>query len=72
MKVTQIILVVILTAILCIFVGMAVQNNVTDPSMRIIIFGFVILSWILLVISIDLYTTLTSLRNDMSTHMSCN
>ena len=72
MKVTQIILVVILTAILCIFVGMAVQNNVTDPSMRIIIFGFVILSWILLVISIDLYTTLASLRNDMSTHMSCN
>jgi urea transporter len=70
MKVTQIILVVILTAILCIFVGMAVQNNVTDPSMRVIIFGFVILSWVLLVISVDLYTTLASLRNDMATH--CN
>jgi hypothetical protein len=70
MKVTQVILVVILTAILCIFVGMTVQTNVTDPSMRVIIFGFVIISWVLLVISVDLYTMLASLRNDMATH--CN
>ena len=72
MKISQIILVLVLTAIICIFVGMSVQSNVADPLTRFIVFGFTILSWILLVISIDLYTQLYQLRNDMNTYMACN
>jgi len=72
MKVSQTILVVLLTAILCVFVGMVVQNNIEDNTMRVVVFAFTLLSWVFLVVTIDLYTSIAQLRNDMNSYLPCN
>ena len=72
MKVSQIIQVVIITAVLSAFVGMMLQNHVKDPVMRIVVFGLTMLSWVFLVVSIDLYSKVQQQQEDMATYMKCN
>jgi uncharacterized membrane protein YfcA len=72
MKVSQIILVILLTAILSIFLGMITQNYIEDQTMRVITFSFTLYIWIFIVVIVDLYTMQQNLKNDVSTYMKCN
>ena len=61
-----------LTAVISIFIGIITTTQFPDDKkMRIIIFGFVIIPWILIVTVSDLYIELTRLRTDMNSHMKC-
>ena len=72
MKVSQIILVILLTAILSIFLGMITQNYIEDQTMRVITFSFTLYIWIFIVVIVDLYTMQKNKKNDVSTYMKCN
>jgi len=72
MKVSQIILVILLTAILSIFLGMITQNYIEDQTLRVITFSFTLYIWIFIVVIVDLYTMQQNLKNDVSTYMKCN
>lgn len=72
MKVSQILLVILLTAILSIFLGMILQNNIEKTEMRVIIFSMTLLSWVFVIVTIDLYTITQNLQKDMTTYMKCN
>ena len=72
MKVSQILLVVLLTAILSIFLGMILQNNVEKTEMKVIIFSITILSWVFLIVTVDLYTITQQRQKDMTSYMKCN
>jgi hypothetical protein len=76
MKIQQTIIIIMLTAIICVFLGIVLENvgeNLVDIKSlyKIVIFGFVLLTWIVLVTLLDLYMSNTSLRKDMNTYMSC-
>ena len=72
MEIQQAIIVVMLTAVICIFVGIITTTQFPDDKMmRIVTFGFVVIPWILIVTVSDLYIELTRLRTDMNTHMKC-
>jgi hypothetical protein len=80
MQIQQAIIIVMLTAVICIFVGMISQSLYPDVTPddpipkfgRILIFGFVIIPWVLIVTVSDLYIEHSKLRQDMSTYMKCN
>jgi len=82
MEIQQSIIVIMLTAIICIFVGMISQSMFpntggTDVSTlvpklaRIMILGFVLLPWLFIVCITDLYISLSKLKQDMATYMTC-
>jgi energy-converting hydrogenase Eha subunit C len=75
MKIQQAIIVIMLTAIICVFLGLVLDNvgDVTSiaPLYKIVMFGFVLMGWIMLITITDLYMTVSSLRTDMNTHMPC-
>lgn len=72
MEIQQAIIVVMLTAVIFIFVGITTMSRFPeDSTMRIMIFGFVVIPWIVIVTVSDLYIEVTKLRTDMNTHMSC-
>ena len=72
MEIQQAIIIVMLTAVISIFIGIITTTQFPDDKkMRIIIFGFVIIPWILIVTVSDLYIELTRLRTDMNSHMKC-
>ena len=82
MKIQQAIIVVMLTAVVCIFVGMISQSmypdgmapdaNAVPKFARILIFGFVLIPWIVIVCTADLYMENYRLRQDMNTYMKCS
>ena len=82
MEIQQAIIVVMLTAVICIFIGMITQSlypdgqelggNAIPKFARILIFGFVIIPWVLIVTVCDLYIENNKLRQDMNTYMKCN
>lgn len=81
MEIQQAIIIVMLTAVICIFIGMITQSlypdqdsgdNAVNKFARILIFGFVIIPWILIVTVCDLYIENNKLRQDMNTYMKCN
>ena len=65
MEIQQAIIIVMLTAVICIFIGMITQSlypdgkelggNSVPKFARILIFGFVIIPWVLIVTVCDLY-----------------
>ena len=76
MDVQQAIIVVMLTAVICIFVSMIIRSvypsdSQLDKLARIMVLGFVLLPWIMLVTTTDLYVENNRLRQDMTTYMSC-
>lgn len=72
MKVSQILLVVFLTAILSIFIGMILQNNVEKTEMKVLIFSITIMTWIFLIVTVDLYSITQQQQKDISSYMKCN
>jgi hypothetical protein len=76
MKIQQTIIIIMLTAIICVFLGIVLENvgeNLIDIKSlyKIVIFGFVLLTWIVLITLLDLYMSNNSLKKDMNTYMSC-
>ena len=72
MEIQQSIIVVMLTAVICIFVGIITTTQFpNDKMMRIVVFGFVVIPWIMIVTVSDLYIEVTRLRTDMNSHMKC-
>ena len=60
MEIQQAIIVVMLTAVICIFVSMMIKSvypndTPTDKLARIMVLGFVVIPWVLLVCTTDLY-----------------
>ena len=76
MKIQQAIIVIMLTAIICVFLGLVLDNvkEVTSvvPLYKIVMFGFILLGWIMLITITDMYMSLSTLRTDMNTHMPCS
>jgi hypothetical protein len=76
MEIQQAIIVVMLTAVICIFVSMMIKSvypndTPTDKLARIMVLGFVVIPWVLLVCTTDLYVENYRLRQDMTTYMAC-
>ena len=70
MQIQSILIIIIATAILSVVLGMTVTME--DKFKRVMIYIFVIFTWIFVVITIDLYMTIAKMRQDMATYMTCN
>ena len=82
MEIQQTIIVIMLTAIICIFVGMISQSmfpntggadvsTLVPKLARIMILGFVLLPWLFIVCITDLYISQSKFNQDMTTYMTC-
>lgn len=79
MEIQQAIIVVMLTAVICIFIGMISQSLYPDgvelgaghsaKMSRIMVFGFVLIPWVLVVTITDLYMENARLKQDMTEYM---
>ena len=69
MEIQQIVLVIFLTAVICLFVGIMILRSMPNSSSyeKITVTGFVILPWIMLVVSTDLYINLINIRKEVTT-----
>ena len=69
MEVQQVVLVIFLTSIICLFVGIMILRSMPNASSyeKLTITGFVILPWIMLVIFSDIYIAIFKLRKDITT-----
>ena len=83
MQIQQAIIVIMLPAVICIFVGMITQSLFpSDGTMdvtklfptfaRTSILGFVLIPWVIIVCVTDLYIGQSRLQQDMATYMACN
>lgn len=81
MNVQQAIIVVMLTAVISIFiamVAMSVYPDTNDASKpfnklaRTVMFGFVLIPWVIIVCLTDLYMQIASLKHDVTQNMSCS
>ena len=84
MEIQQAIIVIMLTAVICIFVAMVSMSMYPDSTemeqkmpgfnklARTVLFGFVIIPWIMIVCLTDLYMEQAKLRHDMTENMSCS
>lgn len=82
MEIQQAIIVIMLTAVICIFVAMVAMSMYPDKGeesvagfnklARTVLFGFVLLPWILIVCLTDLYMEQARMRHDLTENMSCN
>jgi hypothetical protein len=80
MEIQQAIIIVMLTAVICIFIGMISQSLYPDGTAlpaeqinklsRIMIFGFVLIPWILIVTVTDLYLENARLKQNMTQYMT--
>ena len=80
MEIQQAIIVVMLTAVICIFIGMITQSLYPDGAKledgqlskisRIMVFGFVLIPWILIVTITDLYLENAKLKQNMTQYMT--
>lgn len=83
MEIQQAIIVIMLTAVICIFVAMVSMSMYPDSTeidknmpgfnklARTVLFGFVIIPWIMIVCLTDLYIEQAKFRHDMTVNMSC-
>jgi hypothetical protein len=80
MNIQQAIIVIMLTSVICIFVAMVSMSIYPDKESaekgfnklaRTVLFGFVLVPWIMIVCLTDLYMEQASLRHDMTENMSC-
>ena len=80
MQIQQAIIVIMLTAVVCIFVGMISQSMFPDGAndhglariTRVVIFGFVLLPWVFVITITDLYISQARLTQDVATYMKCS
>jgi len=81
MNVQQAIIVIMLTAVISIFIAMVTMSVYPDKDdslkafnklARTVMFGFVLIPWILIVCLTDLYMQNASLRHDMTENMTCS
>lgn len=88
MEIQQSIIVIMLTAVICIFVGIITQSmypssgpdalgnsgtiQLVPKLARIMILGFVLIPWIFIVCVTDLYMAQSKIHQDMATYMACN
>ena len=70
MEVQQVVLVIFLTAVICLFVGIMILRSMPNASSyeKLTITGFVILPWIMLVVFSDLYITIFKIRKEVTTN----
>ena len=68
MEVQQIVLVIFLTAVICLFVGIMILRSMPESSSyeKLTVTGFVILPWIMLVVFSDIYIMLFKIRKDIT------
>ena len=68
MEVQQIVLVIFLTAVICLFVGIMILRSMPQATAyeKLTVTGFVILPWIMLVVFSDIYITLFKIRKDIT------
>ena len=68
MEVQQIVLVIFLTALICLFVGIMILRSMPEASSyeKLTVTGFVILPWIMLVVFSDIYIMLFKIRKDIT------
>lgn len=68
MEVQQIVLVIFLTAVICLFVGIMILRSMPEATSyeKLTVTGFVILPWIMLVVFSDIYITLFKIRKDIT------
>lgn len=69
MKISQIILVVLLSAVIAIFLGMILANHVPDQFTRIQLFVLTMLCWSFLIVTIDLYAIMYEQRREIASHI---
>ena len=69
MEVQQVVLVIFLTAVICLFVGIMILRSMPNASSyeKLTITGFVILPWIMLVVFTDIYITIFKIRKEITT-----
>ena len=81
MKVQQVIILIMLTSIICVFLGLTLDGLDNAGKLRdmdlsvvlkVVIFGFTMIIWIYTIIVIDLYLSNRNLRKDMNTHLACS
>ena len=68
MEVQQIVLVIFLTAVICLFVGIMILRSMPQATAyeKLTVTGFVILPWIMLVVFSDIYITIFKIRKDIT------
>lgn len=80
MNVQQAIIVIMLTAVISIFIAMVAMSVYPDKNdatkvfnklARTVMFGFVLIPWVLIVCLTDLYMQQASLRHDLTENMTC-
>lgn len=82
MEIQQAIIVIMLSAVICIFVAMVAMSMYPDKGegqiqtfnklARTVLFGFVLIPWIMIVCMTDLYMEQARLRHDMTESLVCN
>tara|TARA_B100001093_G_scaffold307657_1_gene293624 strand:+ start:363 stop:653 length:291 start_codon:yes stop_codon:yes gene_type:complete len=68
MEVQQVVLVIFLTAVICLFVGIMILRSMPQATAyeKLTVTGFVILPWIMLLVFSDIYITLFKIRKDIT------
>lgn len=71
-----------LTAVICIFIAMVAMSMYPDKGeeqiqsfnklARTVLFGFVLIPWIMIVCMTDLYLEQAKLKHDMTESLTCN
>lgn len=82
MEIQQAIIVIMLTAVICIFIAMVAMSMYPDKGeeqiqgfnklARTVLFGFVLIPWIMIVCMTDLYLEQAKLKHDMTESLTCN
>lgn len=83
MEIQQAIIVIMLTAVICIFVAMVAMSMYPDKGTdtenigfnklaRTVLFGFVLLPWIMIICMTDLYMEQARMRHNLTDSMTCN
>ena len=82
MEIQQAIIVIMLTAVICIFVAMVAMSLYPDKGdetvtgfnklARTVLFGFVLLPWVMIVCLTDLYMAQARMRHDLTESMKCS
>jgi hypothetical protein len=75
MNIQQTMIIIMLTAIICVFVGLILENmdfsnySIENIS-KIVVFSLVVLMWVFVVVITDLYISIKQLQSDIHTYMS--
>ena len=71
MNIQQAIVIIMLTAIISIMAGIMLPGD-QDPILKMFSFLAIMFIWAFLVVIIDIYLTLKTLKHDINTYLKCN